>query len=97
MNAKTIFIIATTALLTLILVQNADQMDFWLFGTYRFSKLAVLASIFSVGFILGMIVRSTGKKQSKQAEPANAYSEDELDELPDNRSKLSDEDRDYIN
>ncbi|WP_256012401.1 hypothetical protein [Desertivirga xinjiangensis] len=97
MNAKTIFIIATTALLTLILAQNADEMDFWLFGTYKFSKLVVLASVFGVGFVLGMVARSPGRKQSRQAGPANAYSEEEMEELPDNRSKLSDEDRDYIN
>jgi preprotein translocase subunit SecG len=93
MNAKTIFIIVITALITLILVNNSGEMDLWLFGVSKVSTLAVLGSVFGIGFLLGMIVRSPKKKAEVLLDTEE---EDDLLRPQERKSNLSDEDKDYI-
>ena len=55
MSGKTIFIIIVTALITLVLFNNTEDMDVWLFGVSKIPKLAVLGSMLGLGFIMGFI------------------------------------------
>lgn len=93
MSGKTIFIIIITIVLTIILMKNTDEIDFWLFGSTRLPKLPVLGSMIILGFIAGYLVGRPGKKRKQ-------YSEDLPETIPgaaENKSQLSDEDKDYIN
>jgi len=97
MSGKTIFIIIVTALVTLVLFNNTEDMDVWLFGVSKIPKLAVLGSMLGIGFIMGFI---TGRPKRK-AEPVYDDSLDEGQNLEPylkekKTSRLSDEDRDYI-
>lgn len=93
MSGKTIFIIIITVLVTVILMNNTDEIDFWIFGIARVPKLAILGFMFASGFILGVLA---GRPRKKNVIIHDHSSPGET--LPnDNRSELSDEDRDYIN
>lgn len=63
MRAKTIFIIVATVLVTVILMKNMDEVDFWIFGTRSVPKLAVLATMFFVGAIVGFLLGRPKKKE----------------------------------
>lgn len=95
MNAKTIFIIIISALVTIVLMKNTDEIDFWFFGDASVPKLAVLGIMFFTGAVLGFILGRPRKKIA--ADP-----DEELDEPFDQpsrqapRNSLSDEDREYI-
>ena len=94
MSAKTIFIIIIAVLMTIILMKNTDEVDFWLFGDTRLPKLAVLGFVFFTGLIVGYILARPRKKL--------ASTDNSLEDLPknslrsDDRDYLSDEDREYI-
>ncbi|TKC10777.1 LapA family protein [Pedobacter polaris] len=93
MKAKTIIIIVITALLTTFLVINNDAVDFdFLIGApVPVSKLLVIGICVLVGFILGFIVGRPKKTVSSyDTEIEKGY------QAPENKSSLSDEDRDYI-
>ncbi len=94
MSAKTIFIIIVTILVTIILMENTEEVDFWLFGEARISKLAILGVFFGLGLIIGFIL---GRPKKKVA--LNDYSKEEDEEIvvEDRKRELTDEDRDYIN
>lgn len=95
MSFKTIFIIIISVLVTIILMNNTDEIDFWIFGDARFPKLAILGSMFFLGLVVGFLAGRPKKKA-----PVPNYDEDvfvgnqELANEKENR--LSDEDRDYI-
>lgn len=55
MTSKTIVIIVTTILVTIILMKNTDEVNFWIFGIHSVPKLAVLGVMFGVGLILGYL------------------------------------------
>ena len=93
MNAKTIFIIVITALVTLIIVNNSGEMELWLFGVSKVSTLAVLGSVFGIGFLLGLIVRSPKRKTETLQD---IEEENGLLSPQERKSNLSDEDKDYI-
>ena len=97
MRVKTIFIILITALVTIILMNNTEEIDMWLFGTTRISKLYILAAVFIAGFIVGALVMRPRKKVVI-ADEEKEYTEDDENQPLTNvyRGKLSDEDRDYI-
>ncbi|RZK53861.1 MAG: LapA family protein [Pedobacter sp.] len=93
MKAKTIFIIVITALLTLFLVINNDavEFDFFFGAPVPVSKLLVIGICILIGFILGFLVgrpRKTVSTYDTEIEKGYAATE--------NKSSLSDEDRDYI-
>ena len=98
MSAKSTFIVVLTALVTIILMKNMDEVDFWIFGTYSISKLLVLAVIFFLGMLIGWLL-GRGKKK-KETAPTTSYlnEEEDIDEIPPREISdgLSQEDRDYI-
>lgn len=97
MRIKTFFVILITALVTIVLMNNTEEIDMWLFGTTRISKLIILAVVFVLGFIVGALVMRPRKKKAL-SEEEDIYPEEDPQNAPVNtyKSKLSDEDRDYI-
>ncbi len=66
MRAKTIFIIVVTILVTVILMKNMDEVNFWIFGMYTVPKLAVLGTMFFIGAIVGFLLGRPRKRQPAQ-------------------------------
>ena len=97
MRIKTFFVILITVLVTIVLMNNTEEIDMWLFGTTRISKLIILAVVFVLGFIVGALVMRPRKKKVLEEEE-DVYPEEDPQNIPVNtyKSKLSDEDRDYI-
>ncbi|MEY5068777.1 MAG: hypothetical protein RLZ47_639 [Bacteroidota bacterium] len=91
MSAKSIFIICVTILLTVILMNNNDEMVFWIFGEAKVPKLGVLAGVFFIGWLIGFLM---GRPKSKTETKEN-FTEEEVDQRPRN-SFLSEEDQEYI-
>ena len=98
MTFKTIFIIVVSVLVTIILMNNTDEVSFWIFGDVRLSKLAVLGVMFGLGLIIGFMAGRPRRKIKPEtfntSEPLlhdkdQAYIKNDPDQL-------SDEDRDYI-
>lgn len=111
MKAKTIFIIVLTALVTIVLMKNADEVNFWIFGDYTIPKLAILGTMFLIGVIVGwMLGRSKKKKvapteidQIQKDTTVNEFEEyrpksnpNEDHSLDDEDRNLDDADRDYL-
>lgn len=93
MKPKTIFIIIITALLTIFLVINNDAVEFDLLigAPVQISKLLVIGICIVIGFVLGFLVGRPKKTLSSyDTEIEKGYTSSE------NKSSLSDEDRDYI-
>jgi len=95
MNAKTILIIILTALVTVILMKNMDEVNFWIFGNHSVPKLAVLGTMFIIGVVVGLMI-GRGKK-NKEEDPF-LYQDDEADQSPslEINNTLDDEDAEYI-
>jgi uncharacterized integral membrane protein len=91
MSGKTLFIVITSVLVTIVLMKNTDEIDFWLFGVTSIPKLVVLGTMFGLGFVFGMMAARPKKK-----EPAHREPEFEVVAPQERNSQLSDEDRDYI-
>lgn len=95
MSFKTIFIVLISVLVTVILMNNTDEINFWIFGNARIPKLTILGSMFGLGLIVGFLAGRPRKKafiapyQENDTPPKN-----QLDAREEN--SLSDEDRDYI-
>jgi uncharacterized integral membrane protein len=92
MRIKTIVIILITVLLTIVIMQNSDQVLFKiLFFETRISKLIIMLIIAAVAFILGYLV----------GRPRRAIrlggDEDSDDIHPNKPGTLSDDDKEYIN
>lgn len=94
MSFKTIFIVIISVLLTVILMNNTDEMSFWLFGDTRIPKLTILGSMFGLGLVAGFIL---GRPRKKVIQETYDDRED-LTRPPEEagHSSLSDEDREYI-
>ncbi|MEE1943662.1 hypothetical protein VRU48_00995 [Pedobacter sp. KR3-3] len=92
MKAKTIFIIVVTALLTTFLLINREAVpfDFIIGKEVYISKLIVIGVCILIGFILGFIAGRPKKTLSSYD------TEIEKHQPVENKSTLSDEDRDYI-
>ncbi|KQC01896.1 LapA family protein [Pedobacter sp. Hv1] len=93
MKTKTIFVIAVTALLTIFLMVNREAVDFdfIIVDNVPISKLVVIGVCIVIGFILGFLVGRPKKTVSSyDPEIEKGYTATE------NKSTLSDEDRDYI-
>jgi uncharacterized integral membrane protein len=88
MRIKTIIIIIATVLVTIILMKNMEEVDFWIFGTYSIPKLLVLGAIFLLGIIVGWLLGRPKKK---------IIPLEEEDYLTTNTSPgLSEEDKNYV-
>lgn len=92
MSAKTISIIVLTALVTIILMKNMDEVNFWIFGNHSVSKLAVMGTLFILGVIVGWML---GKGRKKKDEP-QIWEEEDQDPPLEINNTLNDEDADYI-
>jgi len=88
MSAKTIIIIISTVLVTIILMKNMDEVNFWIFGTYTLSKLLVLGTIFLVGVVVGWLLGRPKKKLPIELELNDPTIRP--------TSTLSERDRDYL-
>lgn len=93
MKSKIIFVIITTALLTAFLFLNNDEVpfNFIVASDVYVSKLIVIGICVLIGFILGFLVGRPRKTVSSY-DPAIEKADVETE----NKSSLSDEDRDYI-
>ncbi|WP_461787935.1 LapA family protein [Pedobacter sp.] len=92
MKGKTIFIVALTALLTIFLMVNNDAVEFnFIIGSpVEVSKLIVIGICILIGFVIGFITGRPRKTYSSyNDEVEKNYAEEQ-------KSTLSDEDRDYI-
>lgn len=92
MKAKTIIIIIVTALLTAFLFLNSEAVsfNFIVVNDVYVSKLLVIGVCVLIGFILGFLVGRPRKTVSSYDTEIEKYPSQE------NKSSLSDEDRDYI-
>ncbi len=91
MRIKTIIIVLITVILTAVLMQNTDNVNFsFLWATFRVSKLVVLASTALIAFILGVLVGRP--KRVKRL--GGDFNDGDIDKGKTNT--LSDEDKDYI-
>jgi uncharacterized integral membrane protein len=93
MKSKIIFVIITTALLTAFLFLNNDEVpfDFIVASDVYVSKLIVIGICILIGFILGFLVGRPRKTVSSY-DPEIEKADGEIE----NKSGLSEEDRDYI-
>jgi len=96
MSAKTIFIVAFTAVITVFLMSNTDAVNFdFLFFEKPISKLLVVGICTLIGFILGFwagrprVTVSTYDKNGLQ-------DHSEGRNMNTGKKELDDEDRDYI-
>lgn len=92
MSGKTITIIILTVLLTIFLIDNNDSVsfDFILWKDVQLSKLAVIGICILIGFTLGFLAGRPRKTYS-------SYNDEvERSQAMEQKSTLSDEDRDYI-
>lgn len=87
MRGKTIFIILLTAVVTVFLVSNTDEVEFnFIFTTKDISKLVVIGVCTFIGFVLGYWA---GK-------PRTVVSTYDDHTTPNADDSLSEEDRNYI-
>lgn len=94
MAFKTIFIIVVSVLVTIILMNNTEEIHFWIFGDARIPKLAVLGVMFGLGLVIGFLA---GRPRKKTQVPAFTNSTPGFNETEaESHDYLSDEDRDYI-
>lgn len=93
MRIKTMVVIAITALLTIVIMQNTEDVKFnFLFSTFFMPKLVMLTAISVVAFILGILVGRPRK--AKYVSGFEDKTEPAVKKAP---GTLSDEDRNYIN
>ncbi len=95
MSFKTIFIIIVSVLVTIILMNNTDEIDFWIFGDAKIPKLAILGFMFGLGLIVGFLAGRPGKKSMIKDDSENDE-DDYIDSNTKKQDQLSDEDREYI-
>lgn len=95
MSFKTIFIIIVSVLITIILMNNTDEIQFWIFGNAKIPKLAVLGFMFGLGAIVGYIAGRPGKRSNNDNDLED-HDNEPNERSKENESQLSDEDREYI-
>ena len=102
MSFKTIIIIILSILITVIFMQNTDQVLFTVLWKELFvSKLIMMLVVTLFGFIIGVIVARPKKKiqvnnQSDVPLEVTQTEDEKYIEMP-KKQGLSDEDRDYLN
>lgn len=102
MSIKTYLIIFLTVAITVIFMQNLEQVDFnILWMKFPISKLLMMLIVTVFGFILGLIVAKPRRKKlvddAAGSIPFEINQPEESDYLnTEAKSGLSDEDRDYI-
>ena len=96
MSFKTVSIIIISVLVTIVLMNNTEEIDFWLFGNARIPKLAVLGCMFGAGLIVGFMLGRPRKKVLIDEREDNIPAANPGYNSRENIDQLSDEDRDYI-
>ena len=97
MTFKTIFIIVVSVLVTIVLMNNTDDVNFWFFGDARIPKLAVLGVMFGLGLIIGFMGgRPRRRIHSDSLSTTDALHDEDQDYISNENDQLSEEDRDYI-
>ncbi len=97
MSFKTIFIICAAVLITVILMQNQDEVLFKILWKEMYiSKLAMMLSLTFIGFIIGLILGRPKSKPEQKQIPLEIENTGNVITNTENNSSLSDEDRDYI-
>jgi uncharacterized integral membrane protein len=94
MSAKTIFIIIISVLVTIILMKNTDEVNFWLFGDTSVPKLAVLGVMFLSGAVVGFMVGRPRRRTTTSEELTEERGESTLSQ--EDRDYISDDDTEYI-
>jgi uncharacterized integral membrane protein len=91
MRIKTIIIIVITILLTVVLMQNTERDSlYFLWATFRMSKLLILAIVAIIAFILGYLVGRPKRVKLLGGDLPDS------DQDKNNSNTLSEEDKDYI-
>jgi len=91
MRIKTMIIVIITVLLTVVIMQNTDDVPFkFLFAKFYISKLVLMLAVAFIGLIIGVLLGRPGKPRYI---PGNVEGADPAKKQIDT---LSDEDRDYI-
>lgn len=93
MGFKTIFIIVVSVLVTIILMNNTDEINFWIFGDVRIPKLVILGVMFGLGLIVGFMA---GRSRLAVVTPTTDMEQRHKEVHNDKRDQLSEEDRNYI-
>lgn len=88
MSLKTISIITISVLLTIVLMNNTDDIHFWLFGEMQVPKLVALGSMFFTGLIVGFLASRPLHQKKEQSN----IEDDQVAIKP----SLSQEDQDYL-
>lgn len=96
MKTKNIISIVLTALVTVILMKNTEEVNFWIFGNHRFPKLIVLGVFFLIGLVVGYLLGRPKKKEELAPYELSDSEEDSSLLNPPPGNRLSDEDADYI-
>lgn len=92
MKAKTLFVVILTVLITIVLMQNTDEVKFKvLFWDLYLPKLIILTGIAVSGIILGLML---GNRPSRSTHNHNDDGNQNNNQTP--FDTLSPEDRDYI-
>jgi NADH:ubiquinone oxidoreductase subunit 6 (subunit J) len=103
MSFKTIIIIVLAVLITVIFMQNTDQVMFTLLWKEIYvSKLIMMLIVTVFGFIIGVIVARPKRKKKEVVIESNTpnqitNTDDESYVSRKKQNDLSDDDRDYIN
>ena len=91
MSIKNIIALIIVVLLTVVFMQNTDEVKFTiLFSSVYLSKVAMLTAVAAFAFILGVLVGCPKNKKYNISEHYNDI------HGKDNPDTLSEEDRDYI-
>ncbi len=97
MGFKTIFIIVVSVLVTIILMNNTDEVNFWIFGDSKIPKLTILGVMFGLGLIVGYLAGRPRRKELTSINDSPAgLNKPHSDTAAQNADYLSEEDRDYI-
>ncbi len=91
MSAKTIFVIVLTVLITIIMMQNADEVKFKvLFWELYLPKLVIMTGVIFAGVIIGIMIGRPSRPSAKNFADENNNNQNT------SYDTLSPEDRDYI-
>jgi len=74
-------------MVTIVAMNNTEEVNFWFFGETKISKLVILGTMFFSGWLISFLMRKSGEKPDQ----TNEFEEEDDD------SDLSHEDREYIN